>query len=588
METEGPELRQRRKPSGQENLEDWRDDSSKEKAKREAAEEEPNDHYFSWGFAFFALALARYFSAQSNLIHDCDEVFNYVEPLHYVLYKTGFQTWEYSSEFALRSWLYILLHAAIIKPVAWWYGAGPGKVQVFYFLRLLLGLLSAATEATLVSGTANLLGRRLGAYTLVLLCFTSGLFNASTSFLPSTFSMYAITLAVAALMYRKPRTAVAVAVVGVVFGWPFSVLATLPLVVYAFVLGGFVPVFVTGFSSSILALVISAGIDRIFYGKWTSSVLNLVLYNVFSGGTSQLFGVEGPLFYLRNGFNNFNFALPLALIFPIVALIDRRKYSELMVLVSPVYLWLAFMSLQEHKEERFLYPIYPLICLAAAATVEAIPDLVPRPRYHAPNEEPKVILVVKALRTLALSLILGISYSRNASLLYGYSAPLQVYQKLPQLRERITATDPTGASVVCVGVEWHRFPSSFFLPTPPYQIGWLDDGERGLLPLPFNGTLGGTASSPHYFNKNNQATPKQFLESDEICSFLVELRLNRPDRIYRGDDEERWQLVWQQPFLDNELSPALHRAIFIPWSWERKNTFGMYRLLRKRDGARSD
>ena len=48
-----------------------------------------------WGLPLFALGMLRYMSATSNIIHDCDEVFNYWEPLHFLLYKSGFQTWEY-------------------------------------------------------------------------------------------------------------------------------------------------------------------------------------------------------------------------------------------------------------------------------------------------------------------------------------------------------------------------------------------------------------------------------------------------------------------------------------------------------------
>lgn len=32
----------------------------------------------------------------------------------------------------------------------------------------------------------------------------------------------------------------------------------------------------------------------------------------------------------------------------------------------PMYLWLAIFTLQPHKEERFLFVVYPLICLNAA------------------------------------------------------------------------------------------------------------------------------------------------------------------------------------------------------------------------------
>lgn len=54
-------------------------------------------------------------------------------------------------------------------------------MHVFYSVRLALGLVSAATEATLVSAANQKLGPRVGMYTLMLLCVSSGCFNASTS-----------------------------------------------------------------------------------------------------------------------------------------------------------------------------------------------------------------------------------------------------------------------------------------------------------------------------------------------------------------------------------------------------------------------
>lgn len=53
------------------------------------------DKGLRWFLPVVALGMLRYMSATSNIIHDCDEVFNYWEPLHYLLYKSGFQTWEY-------------------------------------------------------------------------------------------------------------------------------------------------------------------------------------------------------------------------------------------------------------------------------------------------------------------------------------------------------------------------------------------------------------------------------------------------------------------------------------------------------------
>jgi alpha-1,2-mannosyltransferase len=74
---------------------------------------------------------------------------------------------------------------------------------------------------------------------------------------------------------------------------------------------------------------------------------------VLGGGESHLYGTEGVSFYFKNGFNNFNFAFVLALLFVAIIPISKKKYvPDLAIVVSPVYIWLAFMSLQAHKEER--------------------------------------------------------------------------------------------------------------------------------------------------------------------------------------------------------------------------------------------
>ncbi|CAI6009610.1 unnamed protein product [Closterium sp. NIES-65] len=64
---------------------------------------------------------------------------------------------------------------------------------------------------------------------------------------------------------------------------------------------------------------------------------------------------------------------------------------------------------------------------------------------------------------------------------------------------------------VCYGMEWHRFPTSFLLPSPLHRAAFIDDGFKGLLPIPFDPEQGGTESAPSYFNDKNQATPEQFV-----------------------------------------------------------------------------
>lgn len=50
--------------------------------------------------------------------------------------------------------------------------------------------------------------------------------------------------------------------------------------------------------------------------------------------------------------------------------VDQTSPYRLMVVrLAPAYIWAAIMSAQSHKEERFMFPIYPLICFNAAITV---------------------------------------------------------------------------------------------------------------------------------------------------------------------------------------------------------------------------
>ena len=54
------------------------------------------------------LGLLRVWAALTNCLPDCDEVYNYYEPLHYLLYQSGYQTWEYSPIYALRTYTYLM------------------------------------------------------------------------------------------------------------------------------------------------------------------------------------------------------------------------------------------------------------------------------------------------------------------------------------------------------------------------------------------------------------------------------------------------------------------------------------------------
>jgi alpha-1,2-mannosyltransferase len=212
-----------------------------------------------------------------------------------------------------------------------------------------------------------------------------------------------------------------------------------------------------------------------------------------------------------------------------------------------------------------------LICVAAAAVIDTFPDF-----FHDKYSSEQSIFekIAKGLRPLILGFILCASHSRTFSMLNGYGAPIQIYQHL----EHHEDTGP--GSVLCVGSEWHRYPSSFFIPSYISEVWWIDDGFRGLLPFPFNETLGGTTAAPSYFNDKNKASDEQYLKDIGACSLLVELDLRRPYPS-RGSDLSTWETLAALPFLDRELSPALYRSFFIPHRWQQNNVFGLYKLLRR-------
>lgn len=124
------------------------------------------------------------------------------------------------------------------------------------------------------------------------------------------------------------------------------------------------------------------------YGKLVVTPWNIIKYNIFGGAERgpDLYGSEPFSFYFSNLLLNFNIVLPLALIsLPslfVTCVFDRKRLgvkkpgpdqSSPVTLIAarlmPMYLWIFTLSTQPHKEERFMFPIYPLICFNASVTL---------------------------------------------------------------------------------------------------------------------------------------------------------------------------------------------------------------------------
>ena len=209
---------------------------------------------------------------------------------------------------------------------------------------------------------------------------------------------------------------------------------------------------------------------------------------MFSGSSRgpDIFGTEPWHFYIRNLLLNFNLWFVFALCtVPILALqsylrlhsATKLSLGRSLVLSTPFYIWLAIFSVQPHKEERFMYPAYPFLCFNAASTVHIL-------LHYLGHTDPRSLLgqipgKLKAgivATTVLFTCLVGVV--RTLGTITAYHAPMDVYAPL-QKPEYVNLR-----ASVCLGKEWYRFPSSYFLP-PKMRAHFLKSEFDGLLPGQF-------------------------------------------------------------------------------------------------------
>lgn len=489
---------------------------------------------------FYGFLLVNALAAAFAPIQDCDEVFNYWEPTHYLNRGSGLQTWEYSPEYSIRSWLYIVIHAIIGKTGSF-FSSRPNFE--FYFIRLALAAICAACETRLLSTICKTFNPRVGIMFGIVMVFSPGMFHASVAYLPSSFSMYTTMLGMAAFMDWRGGLKTGVGMmwfgIGAVVGWPFSGALMIPLLAEDFVLSlmtgdisEIVYRYLDGTVRSLLVLVrrgssycsntandfqaLQVAIDTFFYHKVTVVPWNIIFYNVF-GGSSRgpgIFGTEPWDFYIRNLCLNFNIWFILALcagpVLGIQFLLQGRsttKQSPIrsMVFATPFYLWLAIFSAQPHKEERFMYPAYPFLALNAALALHTALA------YIGSSEPTKLVgrIPAKVKLYFVSFFVIGaidLGVARTYGMYTAYHAPLQVYAPLQDIKFANAEAN------VCLGKDWYRFPSSYFLPKG-MRAKFIKSAFDGLLPGQFNeakigfGFFPGTWLIPPGMNDQNIEDP---------------------------------------------------------------------------------
>ncbi|KAI8320796.1 hypothetical protein GQ54DRAFT_245605, partial [Martensiomyces pterosporus] len=562
---------------------------------------------------FRIISIIRIIGALTAPIQDCDEVYNYYEPLHFLQFGAGKQTWEYAPQFALRSYGFLNIYKWAVGLLHFVFGFR-SKVQVFYALRILAALISGLCEAALVRAIATYVDKRIANYTALALFGMAGMYHSASALLPSTFAMYLGALGSAAAMipptidgdhlYRRTVPAVVAFVAAAGCGWPYAAIVAVPFALEELLERGVssgsgsapslwrvqrvVAMAVVG----VLALAVVLGslclVDSWYYGRMVVAAWNQVSYNVFGGsGGPELYGTEPWHFYIKNGLVNANLVMVLGLLsLPLLA-VEKLYTSHRLLLyrITPFYLAFLVFSLQPHKEERFMSIVYPNLCFNAAVSLSLLHPLrawaasmLGGAKRGGQGKSDRLNMAI-LLAAGALGLL------RMAALNRYYSAPVNAFMELPGHSPKASGGDrpllPLGP-VVCMGKDWYRFPSSYWLPEG-YRLEFIQSRFDGHLPGSFApvGTSGSARASTSMertdFNGLNKWEPSHVVQSlERDCDFVVDVDF--PDAQYdaEGGDIEMpfarrisksdgsWKAVGCHDILDAQGSSALGRVLYVP------------------------
>lgn len=534
-------------------------------------------------FAFHLLASMRMLNVLNSPIQDCDEVYNYLEPLNFITRGFGKETWEYSPIYAIRSYAYLLPLSIVLKPftiLSDYFQLFPSW-RLFYLIRSLIVSFTVYSEYQLYKSLKSTFNNKNYAnWYLLFTLVSTGYSHASVSLLPSNLAMNCTTLSLAYLINftkskktRHSLLSIKWLIIGTLWGWPFIAALGIPLIIYIlstaskimlnrFILWSFVAFFFN--------LVVIMQIDYSFYHKTMVVPLNIVLYNVINTNELRgpdIFGTEPIEYYIFNLLLNFNlisiFAYFGLILIPILSNFKKindtgLNFKGLIIILSGLALWSVVFFNQPHKEERFLYPVYSFINVSAAITVQFLLNTLAIILNLIFNSK-LIKLIQKALIYSLILMISIISIFKTISLSQNYTGYIELYKYLP--------TDTTSEVNICTSREWYHYPSSFFLPSN-YRLKFTKSTFNGLLPGDFlesESIFNGVRAIPEGMNDLNQFDASK-LSSIEDCNYFIDIneKINEEIGEINFWESDNWELINQINVINSNKSFGLSKLIWLP------------------------
>ncbi|KRZ83276.1 Alpha-1,2-mannosyltransferase ALG9 [Trichinella sp. T8] len=516
-----------------------------------------------------ALIFLRISAALLCPIMDCDEVYNYWEPVHMLVYGSGMQTWEYSPQYAIRSYAFLLFFSLPAKLIS---SVFSSKLFLFTLMRVWISAFTIACDVLFAVVICKRLSSAVGFYYLIFQSIGCGSFLSGAALLPSSLAMAFTSCAYAACLSDRNTVAVWSIAASALLCWPFAALLGLPIALHMMSCGQWRKLFIHTIASGCFICAFMIPVDSYFFGRLVIAPLNIILYNVFGTDGPNRYGTEPLSFYVKNLWLNWNVVFLMSVFStPGLLFLGNRRPNDHVDIrkVWPLYmgwtLWILVFFTQPHKEERFLFPMYPLLCATAAIGMEM---------YHRILKQLFGGKFRSFFQFIFIALFFLLSISRIVNLTVNFDGPSEVYKRIP---------DDFVPRNLCVGKEWYRFPSSFYLPAN-VQLHFLKSEFSGQLPKPFvlEPLPARTRLLPTDMHDDNREELSRYVQLNE-CDFLVDLSTNRSTRLepdYMAD-RNAWKIIYNKPFLLLDRCNRWLRSYYVPILQKKYCSYGNYAILSK-------
>jgi GPI mannosyltransferase 3 len=308
-------------------------------------------HVLSWLCValIVALALRIGLSLHSAIVHP-DEVFQMEEPAHHLAFGYGVVSWEW--RVGIRSWIFPYLFSLIMRAFSF---AG-GSAMYLIVIKTLLSVASLGAVLIAFHWVRRIAGDRAG----LVAAFACAIWYQLAIYASHPLSEVLATDFLLPALYLQRfndgktwRLLLGCLLAGLA---ACARIQLLPIVVLAAAL--FYPFWqprMIAYMAVALCtpLCISGLVDWMTWGHPFQSIWKYVLVNMT---VSKRYGIEPWWWYLRD------LALRLNVLL-LAALLAVRRLPRMALLVAAT---VALFSVIPHKEERFLYPIWPLIIMMGA------------------------------------------------------------------------------------------------------------------------------------------------------------------------------------------------------------------------------